>query len=306
MRKVIDTNSLKSDQLKEYLADPSDVAVLPDYVIMEALKPRDPAAIAQLFQTQSEHPKQVIALKPTRAVGGLRSRPRSRGLQRRLIDAGQTAAFPLFCDKIKLARDGDEAVRKQLATKCDAAIADLSAIAKGQETYAANLAEHAKKYTDAELAILRKGEPIPQELFAKITGEILKLTLGLFAVHPYGKQPPKFKQLPNAFLFRYAVAGYVVALRCIKEGGPGGASAEKIRNHLVDAMLVAYATYFDGFLSADQKANELYETTSDLLKVYHRHAKSFDSAAAEAQLASASAATGNDAEGGSGDTLRKL
>jgi hypothetical protein len=32
-----------------------------------------------------------------------------------------------------------------------------------------NLAEHAKKYTDAELKILRKGEPINAEFFDKIT-----------------------------------------------------------------------------------------------------------------------------------------
>ncbi len=118
----------------------------------------------------------------------------------------------------------------------------------------------------------------------------MKLTLALFAAHPYGKQPPKFKQLPNAFLFRYAVAGYVVALRCMKEGGPGSASAEKIRNHLVDAMFAAYATYFDGLLSLDHKAKELYETTSDLLKIYHRHAKSFDAKAAAAQSPDVAAA----------------
>jgi hypothetical protein len=76
---------------------------------------------------------------------------------------------------------------------------------------------------------------------------------------------------------------YVVALRCIKEGGAGGASAEKIRNHLVDAMFVAYATYFDGFLSNDKNANELYETTCDLLKIYHREIQSVDPKALAAQ-----------------------
>jgi hypothetical protein len=292
MRKVVDTNFLKSDQLQDYFADPANFAVLPDFAIMETLKLRDPVSIARQLQIAAEHPERVIALKTTRAVGGLRSRPRSRRLQGRLIDTGQTATFPLFCDKIKQAMDGDEATRKQLAKKCDGAIADLDQIAKGQASYAANLAEHAKNYIDAELAILRKGEPIPPELFTKIADQILELAFVLFAAHPYGKQPPKFKQLPNAFIFRYAVAGYVLALRFIKEGGPGSASAEKIRNHLVDAMFAAYATYFDGFLSADEKANELYETTSDLLKIFHRHAKSFDAKAAAAQLSQAKTATG--------------
>jgi hypothetical protein len=59
------------------------------------------------------------------------------------------------------------------------------------------------------------------------------------------------KHLANAFLFRYAISGYIVALRRIKEGGANGASAEKIRNDLVDAMIGAYATYFDGLSTGD-------------------------------------------------------
>lgn len=275
MRKVVDTNFLKSEQLQEYLADPVTFAVVPDFAIMETLKLRDPAAILSQLKGLAERPTQVIALKPTQAIGGLRSRPRSRGLQKRLICKEQTASFKTFCDKVDEARS-NEAVRKQLNEKCDGAIADLDQIAKGLDTYAVNLAEHAKNYTEAELKVLRKGEPIPPELFSKITGQILKLTIVLFAVHPYGKQPPALKQLPNAFLFRFAVAGYIVALRFIKEGGPGSASVDKIRNHLVDAMFAAYASYFDGFLSNDEKAKEFYETTCDLLKVYHREIQSID------------------------------
>jgi hypothetical protein len=275
MRKVVDTNFLKSDKLREYLADLVNIAVIPDFAVSETLKGRDPTSIYSQFQTLAEHPKQVIALKTTRAVSGLRSR-RGRGLQRRLIDKNQTAGFKLFCDKLEQAKNGDEVVREQLAKKCDLAIAELDQIANGQNRFAANLAEHAKNYTDAELKILRKGEPITPELLAKITRQILKLAFFLFAAHPYFKRPPRLKQLPNAFLFRYAVAGYIVALRCLKEGGPGGASAESIRNQLVDAMFAAYATYFDGFLSDDQKANELYETTCDLLKIYHRDIQSID------------------------------
>jgi hypothetical protein len=246
MRKVVDTNFLKSDQLPAYLADPANHAVVADFAFMETLKLRDLASISNQLKTLAEHPKQVIALKTTCAVGGLRSRPRSRGLQKRLIDKHQTAGFKKFCDKVEEAKAGNEPARKQLTHICDEASEDLDLIAKGLDTYAANLAEHAKNYTEAELKIFRKGKAITPELFAKITEQILKFALFLFAVHPYGKRPPRLKQLPNAFLFRYTVAGYIVALRFIKEGGPDGAAAVKIRGHLIDAMFAAYATYFDG------------------------------------------------------------
>src|SRR5258706_13525979 len=184
MRKVIDTNFLKSEELREYLSDPTNIAVVPDFVVMETLAGRDPTSICQQFQILAEHPKQVIFLKSTHAVQGLRARRRSRGLQKRLIEKNQTANFKRFYEKIELAKNGDAAAKRQLAQKCDAAVADQDAMRKAQETYVANLAEHARKYTEAELAILTKGKLI-KELFAKITGEILALADAMFWSHPY-------------------------------------------------------------------------------------------------------------------------
>jgi hypothetical protein len=66
-----------------------------------------------------------------------------------------------------------------------------------------------------------------------------------------------------------------VALRCLKEGGPHGASPENIRNQIIDAMLAAYGTYFDELLSDDRRAREIYETTNQLLKFYHHDIQAF-------------------------------
>jgi len=276
LRKVVDTNYLKSAELKEYLAKPGNHIVIPDLVLMERLRGGDLEPICQRLELLMQHPKQVLVLKTTHAVAGLRKR-RRRGLQRRLVDKEQTQGFEEFCKKLELARKGDNELRKQFAEKCKLAAADLAEMAKGQDTYAANLAEHAKKYSEAELDILQKGKPITAELLRKIKGNILDLAQALFEEHPYFKKLPAVKQLPNAFLFRYAISGYIVALRRIKEGGANGASAEKIRNDLVDAMIAAYATYFDGLSSGDQKAKEIHETTCDLLKHFQEEIKAFAS-----------------------------
>lgn len=276
MRKVVDTNFLKSEKLREYLSDPTNVAVVPDFVVMETLAGRDPASICNQFQILAEHPKQVVFLKPTHAVAGLCARRRSRGLQKRFIDKDQTANFEQFYQKLELAKGGDAAAMRQLAKKCDAAVADLAVIKKAQESYAVNLAEHAKKYTEAELAILTKGKPVPEPLFKKITGKILALTNAMFLAHPYFNEQPPLRKLSNAFLFRYAVAGYVVALRCLKEGGQNGVTAKNIGSQIVDAMIATYATYFDGFLSDDKRALQIYDTAGDLLKIYHRDMQLFE------------------------------
>jgi hypothetical protein len=276
LRKVIDTNYLKSPELKEYLAKPGNHVVIPDLVLMERLRGGDLESICQQLELLMQHPKQVVVLKSTHAVAGLRKR-RRRGLQRRRVDKDQTQGFEEWCKKLELARKGDNELRKQFAEKCELAAADLAEMAKAQDTYAANLAEHAKKYSEAELEILQKGKPIPADLLKKIKGNILDLAQALFLAHPYFKKLPAVKHLPNAFLFRYAISGYVVALRRLKEGGANGASAEKIRNDLVDAMIAAHATYFDGLSSEDKKAKEIHETTCDLLKHFHQEIKAFAS-----------------------------
>jgi hypothetical protein len=265
-RTIVDTNFLTSVELKEYLSDPSSIAVIPDFAVMETLKIGDAKRISDQLAILAERPSQVKILKSTHAVSGLRAKRRSRGLQRRLVDKGQTAAFKSFCDNIEGAKNGDKALERQLAEKCELATLDLDKIAKGQETFAANLAEHAKNYTEAELKILRKGEKITPELYLKIIDQVFNLAYWLFAAHPYFERQPDFRTLPNAFLFRFAVAGYVIALRCLKEGGANGASKENIRNQMVDAMFATYATYFDGILTKDKGCEEIYATTVDVLK----------------------------------------
>jgi hypothetical protein len=229
---------------------------------MERLRGGDLESICQQLELPMQHPKQVVVVKTTHAVAGLRRR-RRRGLQRRFVDKEQTQGFEEFCKKLGLARKGDNELRKLFAERYKLAAADFAEMAKRQDTYAANLAEHAKRYSGPELDSLQKGKPITAELLKKIKGNILDLAQALFEAHPYFKKLPAVKHLPNAFLFRYAISRYVVALRRIKEGGANGASTGKIRNDLVDAMIVAYATYFDGFSGEDQKAKEIHETTCD-------------------------------------------
>jgi hypothetical protein len=101
------------------------------------------------------------------------------------------------------------------------------------------------------------------DLLAKITGEVLGLARDLFFAHPYFDWPPPLSKLSNAFLFRYAMTGYIVALRCLKEGGQNGVSAKNIGSQIIDATIAAYATYFDGFLSDDGRAQQVYDSARD-------------------------------------------
>jgi hypothetical protein len=159
MRKVVDTNFLKSEELRAYMTEPSNFAVITDYVVMEVLQGDSAASIYKSMEILAQHPTQVIALKSVSAMCILKTRRWSRGLQRRVIDRGQTSGFSEWCRKLDAARHGDKPLERQLLDMRGDASAHLDLMLADMGTYAANLQKAAKNYTEAELKILRTDEP---------------------------------------------------------------------------------------------------------------------------------------------------
>lgn len=66
MRVIIDTNRLQSEELWAFLAmSPDNRAVLPDYVLMEIMKPGRPEGVQGAFSILGQFPSQILALKGT-------------------------------------------------------------------------------------------------------------------------------------------------------------------------------------------------------------------------------------------------
>ena len=69
----------------------------------------------------------------------------------------------------------------------------------------------------------------------------------------------------NNYMFRWALAGYLLSMKWLSEGGYESLPIQKLQNDIVDTAYVAYATYFDGLLSNDNKMNEIYLMTKAFL-----------------------------------------
>jgi hypothetical protein len=77
MRKVVDSNFLRSPTLREYLSEGTgNCAVLIDYAAMEAHKGDTLETIYRSMEILTEFPSQVIVLKGTQAVCGINTTPR--------------------------------------------------------------------------------------------------------------------------------------------------------------------------------------------------------------------------------------
>ena len=227
MRKIVDRNYLQSPKLRDYLAKwRKHRVVLTDYAAMEAFKGDALANIASATEILREFPKQIIVLKSTSSIATLKGR--RCGFTRRMIDRDQTRGFPEWCEHTARALAGDKDLQRQIVENGIEADAHLKRMRDEQENYAENLDAMAKNFSEAELKALRKHEPISEEMFGKIQSHVLEMAAFLFAAHPHVTELPPAQELPYRFIFRYTMAGYLVALRWMSVGGARNVKPEKI------------------------------------------------------------------------------
>jgi hypothetical protein len=107
-------------------------------------------------------------------------------------------------------------------------------------------------------------------MLAKLASQVVLMAAHGFATHPISKLP-RAEELSNTFLYRYALCSCLLSLRWASHGGAETATSGKLRNDLVDLNFASFATFFDGLLSDDVKAIDIYEAakkhlTSDALE----------------------------------------
>jgi len=264
VRKVVDSNFLQTDELRKYLLKGvQNTVVLSDYAAMEAYKGETLASIFNSMRVLSEFPDQVVVLKSTQIVCSLSGHP--AGLQKRLIDSSQTKGFNKYCKLLKQAQTGDNRHVHVLQEYGEEATRHLDLVQSDAERIPATISVISKTYSQSELRSLRTGKPLAQQTVDKILSSILQLAAFMFRDHPKVHKLPEYKYLSNTFIFRYALCVYLLSLDWISKGGAKGVKSATMRNDLVDMSYAAYATFFDGLLSADKKANRIYRSAHSLI-----------------------------------------
>lgn len=110
-----------------------------------------------------------------------------------------------------------------------------------------------------EVQIIRKRSPYTEEMRTKVVQHILMIAASMFRSHPQVAHLPNAIELPNRFIFRVALCTYLLGHRWMSVGGAKQVKPGNIQNDLIDVIFAAYATYFDGILSADKKVNAIYQ-----------------------------------------------
>jgi len=252
MRIVIDSNKLQSDELEEFLKrNSSNRAVLTDFVAMEAYKGNTLVGIFKSLEIISKFPNQIVILK--NSVSACRLSGRRKSLQKRLIDQNQTNSFSIFIEHLIRAKNGNMGIAQELIEKGRMADEHFSEMLNVAQEMKPAIEVLGKEFTKKERRIIRENDAYTHEMATKLISTILEISSFIAADSPYVRKMPPQNELPNTFFFRFALACYFMIIRRSSEGGVLDTAPEKLRNDFVDMGIVAYGTFFDGVLSADNR-----------------------------------------------------
>jgi hypothetical protein len=248
---VIDSNALRSADLERFLSESDrNMAVLTDYVAMEAYKARRIETLVESFSIVSRFPRQVIVLRSSAVIARMSARP--AGLERRLVDQAQTRGFGRYVKQLEKAAAGNATLQQELRKMGDEASDHMELLLRNVPDMKRSFLELSTEFSEAEIAAIRNQASYPVTLvqrLMRLVGDMLALMID---AQPTLKVPPNIT-IRNLFLCRVALCFALLIGHWIYEGRQMGTRNDRVRNDHVDMFIAAYSTYFDGVLSSDQK-----------------------------------------------------
>lgn len=270
MRAVLDKNYAQSPELNGYLSRGNRV-VLTDTFFLETFKGNlSVSGIRRAFAGLEGHQESVDLMLLTPHLISLK-RLEGNDFQERLIDPVQTFAFRDFLARLNRMSDLSEVgdiVDLKETHRFSKEFIDKARNEHLKELLAA-MPYYRSIYSNQDIKMLLEHGKVRNSFMEKFLENTFSVALMVFEGKEIGPQPLKYSV--NNYLFRYVLAGKVMALRWLIDGGWDARDPEKQQNDVVDMSYVAYGSYFDELLSLDKKQMEISRTTGLLLEMIKRN-----------------------------------
>ena len=162
-RMVVDKNMLETPELRAWLAQSKEnIVIVTDYAQLEALKGNALINILKSTEILAEFPRQVRILKPITVLSGLKGK--KKGLKKRFTSGGATRSFRKWCKRRARAKAGDKLLQQQIVDRGEQAATQLADMLEDTKGFADNIEDATSQFTEEELGILRRHEPITRTL----------------------------------------------------------------------------------------------------------------------------------------------
>lgn len=255
---------MQSDELRAFLSlSPANMAVLTDYAAMEAFQGDSLVSIQASWSTLRDFPRQVLALKGTRAAALVD--PRAPGMGKRFVSQSETKGIADFAGLLDRAAAGNRGVQKQLLQRGKWADDHMQAMLSKAGDMNFSISEFCDVFTEAELKRMRRNEQWKPETGKKFIELVGQLTANSFAAHPDKPMWPHGRHLINHFLYRHTFTYLVYMMRLVQRGAVTR-KAKLARNDAVDVIFATYGTFFNGLMTMDDEAGVIHHISRGMLK----------------------------------------
>lgn len=233
------------------------MAVLSEVTAFEAYKNGRLELIGRNHEICARHASQIEVLKATSEIIALEAA--GAVPVERYVDRAQTEGFEAFCGLLRRAVAGDLHLARQVGAHAAAATDRVRAVRQDCSAFAAGVRAVAHDLGVDAVRQLRRGDYSTAAMRTSWKG---MTTLAAFLIadsYQDRDELPAAREALQTFLFRYAIAAYLLALWWIRNGGIEAVSDERLGNDLLDMQQVALATRYDGILTEDTRMLELHE-----------------------------------------------
>jgi len=249
---------MQSQQLRAYLQkSPHNFAVIADYAWIEIYKQQTVEAVKHGLSVVGDFPDQLILLRFNGEI--IRLDPTEPDLRERMQLKGTADGIREMAAIFRSATVDDEAILEQLHGHWNFANGLLPELIEGAVEIAASLPEmEAQMFTKAELRIIRTSSRYPAPMMETIYGAAVQIWETLAYSYRLPWQNLSDNRAARSYLFRYALGLVIHLLWWISSGSQPIRRMDRMRNDMIDLSFCVYASYFDGFMTADEKARWMH------------------------------------------------
>ncbi|WP_439601175.1 hypothetical protein [Devosia sp.] len=254
---VIDSNMLQSGTLRGLLAEGDNLAILPDFAWYEIYKQASIEGLRLGLSVIGDYPERVVLLRPGDQIARLD--PSVADEVDRLIldgpigDIRETVRIARSTDSIEpLASAGLHGLWEWARTLRPSLIEGASDIALSFPEMEEQM------FSRKEVRIIRTNWKYTPDMFGSIFGASLQIWENLATAYDIKWQRLDESVVCRTYLFRFALGIVILLLWWIRCGSQPVVRLGRMSNDLIDLSFAVYATYFDGFVTQDEKASWLH------------------------------------------------
>lgn len=265
MKLVIDPGALSRPQhaarVREHLAASAENQVIfTDFALQEAFNGANPTGLKRTFSAVKGFPSQIVCLKKTGEISRLP--PKSDGLHVRFADELESNRLRTYLHDVYT---GAEGIQERVAVASTQAARRFTGLMPAVEIVRENMMQMLAGINKEDLQRLRKQDQMSTHLADAVVVGVCRDTVLHFRQSGF-EALPEPRDVIYSFQLRFILANYVLGLFWGVAGGLQQADPKKVRNDVTDTTYAAYATFYDGLVTNDNKLNGIHRNTRKLLR----------------------------------------